>query len=374
MPDIKVKGYSGTDLAYENVEKIWLTSKSGSGRETLFAEQELAFIEFEDSDGNYYGIVLSTVPKIAPDETVTISWDGMEYICKAVLLDEIYIYVGNLSIAGLGEDSGEPFCLLVVYEPDELYAAIGTYSNAPTHTVAIYKGSSAPALIPYTYGELLDGVQITPNFVDGDQHITVPDGSLVKKATILKPDTLRPENIKQGVEIAGITGDYVPETEEVTVELDMADGNQTITPSEGKLLAKATVKRPETLVPENILLGVEIGGVAGSAVPEPETEDATVTLDFSGGDMTVEPTEGKFLSRVDIPKPDTLTPENIAKDVMIAGVVGTLESAGVTDIASADEMNALLVAENVGKVYRYTGDDTDDYTSGDLYEVEEGVA
>lgn len=365
MPDIKVKGYSGTDLAYENVEKIWLTSKSGSGRETLFAEQELTFTT-DDPYG--YICTLSSDIGFSVGDSLTVVIDGEEYDRTAV--DAYgFAFIGNMSVLD-GADTGEPFTMV----SDGTWLEGTVFADTPTHTVAIYKGSSAPALIPYTYGELLDGVQITPNFVDGDQHITVPDGSLVKKATILKPDTLRPENIKQGVEIAGITGDYVPETEEVTVELDMADGNQTITPSEGKLLAKATVKRPETLVPENILLGVEIGGVAGSAVPEPETEGATVTLDFSGGDMTVEPTEGKFLSRVDIPKPDTLTPENIAKDVMIAGVVGTLESAGVTDIASADEMNALLVAENVGKVYRYTGDDTDDYTSGDLYEVEEGVA
>ncbi len=218
MPDIKIKGYSGNEFEYENVEKVWLTGK-------------------ESTDEN-------------------------------------------------------------------------------------------PVRVPFTYGELLSGVEITPDFSTGDQEISVPDGSLVKEATILKPDTLLPENIKQGVEIAGVVGDYVPDTEEVTVELDMADGDQTVEPSEGKLLAKATVKKPETLVPENILLGVEIGGVVGSAVPEPDTEEQTVTLDFSGGDMTVEPAEGKFLSKVDIPKPETLVPENIAKDVVVAGVVGTLESGG----------------------------------------------
>lgn len=315
MPDIKVKGYSGTDLVYENVETIWLTSKSGSGRETLLAEQELSFTEVEGNDETVYATLLSTVPNIAADDSVTISWDGLEHVCKAVQIQEGYIGVGNLSIMGAGEDSGEPFVLLLIYVPDFLSAQIGTFSTDPTHTVAIYKGSTGAALVPFTYGELLTGVEVTPDFEKGDQQISVPDGSSVKEATILKPTTLLPENIKRGVRIAGVVGGYAPETEETTIELD-----------------------------------------------------------FSGGDMTVEPAEGKFLSRVDIPKPETLVPENIAKDVTIAGVVGTLESAGVMDIASADEMNALLVAENVGKVYRYTGDDTDDYTSGDLYEVEEGAS
>lgn len=329
MPDIKVKGYSGNEFEYENVEKVWLTSAKESTKETLLTEQELEFtVADEDETRVVYATGLSTVPDIAAEATVTISWDGTEYTCKAVLLGDGFIVVGNLYILNAGEDSGEPFALLLVLEISDPVAEIGTLSTDPTHTVAIYKGSTGSALVPFTYGELLDGVEITPDFSTGDQQISVPDGSLVKEATILKPDTLIPENIVKGVKIAGVAGNYVPDTEEVAVELDMSEGDQTIEPSEGKLLSKATVKKPETLVPENILLGVEIGGVVGSAVAEVETEEKTVELDFSSGDMTIEPTEGKFLSRVDIPKPETLVPENIAKDVMIAGILGTHEGEG----------------------------------------------
>lgn len=328
MPDIKVKGYSGNEFEYENVEKVWLTSAKESAKETLLAEQEMEFeVADQDEDGTVvYATSLSTVLDIATEETIIFSWDGVEYTCKAISVGDGFIAAGNLSIMNAGEDSGEPFVLLLALAYSE--TAIGTLSTDSTHTVAIYKGSTGVALVPFTYGELLAGVEITPDFSTGDQQISVPDGSLVKEATILKPDTLLPENIVKGVEIAGVVGDYVPDTEEVTVELDMADGDQTIEPSEGKLLSKATVKKPETLVSENILQGVDIGGVVGSAVPEPETEEATVTLDFSGGDMVVEPTEGKLLSKVDIPKPDTLIPENIAKDVMIAGILGTHEGEG----------------------------------------------
>lgn len=41
------------------------------------------------------------------------------------------------------------------------------------------------------------------------------------------------------------------------------------------------------------------------------------------------------------------------------------------NISTAEGMNAVLIADNVGKVYRYTGVTTTDYTNGDLYEVEE---
>lgn len=42
------------------------------------------------------------------------------------------------------------------------------------------------------------------------------------------------------------------------------------------------------------------------------------------------------------------------------------------DVATAEEMTALLTADNVGKVYRFTGETDDTYTNGDLYEVVSG--
>ena len=43
--------------------------------------------------------------------------------------------------------------------------------------------------------------------------------------------------------------------------------------------------------------------------------------------------------------------------------------AGIEDISTSDEMTALLVEANVGKVYRFTGTTDETYTNGDLYEV-----
>lgn len=60
------------------------------------------------------------------------------------------------------------------------------------------------------------------------------------------------------------------ETEEVTVDLSMADGDQVIMPSAGKSISKATVTKPSTLIPANIKKDVVIGGVTG-------------TLDSGGG-------------------------------------------------------------------------------------------
>lgn len=39
------------------------------------------------------------------------------------------------------------------------------------------------------------------------------------------------------------------------------------------------------------------------------------------------------------------------------------------EIATAEEMDTLLVEENLGKVYMYTGETNDTYTNGNVYQV-----
>lgn len=71
-----------------------------------------------------------------------------------------------------------------------------------------------------------------------------------------------------------------------------------------------------------------------------------------------------------------LSPENIKKDVNILGVVGTHEGGSVgsaIEVATAEEMDAVLIAENIGKIYQYVGTTDETYTNGKLYRVvEEG--
>ena len=58
-----------------------------------------------------------------------------------------------------------------------------------------------------------------------------------------------------------------------SVELDFTKGDQVIVPEEGNLLIEVTVKKPVALVPENILKGVNIGGIIGVALT---TEDIII--------------------------------------------------------------------------------------------------
>lgn len=114
-------------------------------------------------------------------------------------------------------------------------------------------------------------------------------------------------------------------TQEKTVDFAMASGNQIILPDAGKNLSKVTVTKPSTLVAGNIKTGVSIGGVIGTLEAKKDEEAKTVDLAMASGNQTITPTSGKVLSQVVVKKPATLIAGNIKKDVNIGGVTGTLE-------------------------------------------------
>lgn len=151
------------------------------------------------------------------------------------------------------------------YSGNELH-----YADVPKVWLAAEESTEDnPVLVPFTYGEAMDDVEIIPDFSDGDMRVTTPDGYLVRSGVVKKPGSLVPGNIKKGETVAGIPGEYEGEKielEAVTVDLAMANGDQIIEPSEGKALSKVTVTKPETLVPENIAEGVDIAGIIGTLV------------------------------------------------------------------------------------------------------------
>lgn len=69
------------------------------------------------------------------------------------------------------------------------------------------------------------------------------------------------------------------------------------------------------------------------ATPQTPTEDKTVDLDMADGNQVVNPSAGYVMSKLTINKPDTMLPENIKKDVNIGGVVGSYEGGGTGEQA-----------------------------------------
>ena len=95
---------------------------------TLMEEQELAFAEVNNG---IYGSFLAPPPiNIVGGHTYTVIWDGVEYECLCADNDKKR-YLGNNSIFGNGNDTGEPFLY------DYYQNAFATLDTSATHTISV---------------------------------------------------------------------------------------------------------------------------------------------------------------------------------------------------------------------------------------------
>ena len=114
---------------------------------TLMEEQEVAF-QLSEEVGAYMA-PLTNAFKIVEGQTYTVNWDGTEYICVSSLAD-IGLIIGNLSIAGMGDDTGEPF--LYVRNIDGMF---GTLDTSASHTISVK--TTAKIVTPMAYDYMPEG-------------------------------------------------------------------------------------------------------------------------------------------------------------------------------------------------------------------------
>ena len=291
----------------------------------IFAETQYTGFAYSQDYGAYmYGI--NPAPfTIAAGENYIVRWDNIDYPCTATAVPNGSLGMGNLSLAGM--EGGNPDAPFIIGWSE---VGVSLYSNEDknSHTVGIYRIVEDEPETPdepaepeqpegivlkdrngkdvayygietvtfdtttegkqqvYTKGVAVEGLEIVPDFSAGDMPVVAADNTLVKSATIKKPDTLTPDNVRNGVEVSGVSGTFIGDTEAVEVALSMADGDQVISPSAaGKVLSGVTVKKPETLIPENIAEGVNIAGIIGSLAAG---KIAYGTVKSSGSAITVE--------------------------------------------------------------------------------------
>ena len=95
---------------------------------TLMEEQELAFADMGS------GTLYATPPEalaIAAGQTYTVRWDGTVYERVCLLHNGQIRFLGNLSILGMGDNTGEPF--LYVTAEDSFF----TLDASANHTISV---------------------------------------------------------------------------------------------------------------------------------------------------------------------------------------------------------------------------------------------
>ena len=107
--------------------------KKGIQTTTLMEEQKLAF-EVDEY------VRIATLPnpiEIVEGQTYTVNWDGTEYKCVGLTIDEDKCGFGNLYLLKVGDDTGEPFS----YTYNKTYTIGGfmTSDTSASHTISVKK-------------------------------------------------------------------------------------------------------------------------------------------------------------------------------------------------------------------------------------------
>ena len=72
--------------------------------------------------------------EIIEGQTYTVNWDGAEYECVGIVFHSV-LALGNLSIYGASNDTGEPF--IYTYDSSQPSAGFTTHDTSASHTISV---------------------------------------------------------------------------------------------------------------------------------------------------------------------------------------------------------------------------------------------
>lgn len=228
----------------------------------------------------------------------------------------------------------------------------------------------------FTAGTPIDALDISPDFSGGDMPLEAPEGYVVRSAIIKKPEGAE-QVIAKGQTVAGIAGEYVTPGRAKEIILDFSagleadylpqltgttalddtygyfirvEGGTPLTVGDTYLVAwdgtayTCAAQDASALMDGAVCVGNATafgltgsdepfvaaylqGGFSVVALTDTEPTEHTVRIYQVSEDQTVTAEGDERWSEVTVKKPEGLVPENIVKDVEIAGVVGAFEAA-----------------------------------------------
>ncbi|MBO5700896.1 MAG: hypothetical protein J6S71_00495, partial [Clostridia bacterium] len=313
MANIILKNGVGQPIEYSGVETIEIPEADA----TIAPETEFRGFAYDDEFGLYILAVEPSPITFELGEIYRVYWDGTIHLCQAQDLSamtEGAIGVGNLADFG-GTGNGEPFIMVALGGA----TMCATTDEGESHTVAINKKGGTQI---FSAG-VATSVTTELNFTD-----------VVEKE-------IYPEQNLEGFAFSEIWGAHTVVTD---AHFDLVLGEKYKVYWDGEWWECETQDAGAVMEGALMLGNGSNFGLSGNNEPfaigwlgvgitflsvGSEAPSHTVAVNqFVAGMNITRASEGELISSVAIPKPDTLIPENIAKDVNVAGIVGTHEGGG----------------------------------------------
>ena len=132
LPPFSSGGTVPKPLTYDYMPEGYPSKTMGTV--TVMEEQ---VVEFVSSGGGSPSVgVLTTTFIPVEGQTYIVNWDGTEHECVCSIFNGRFLALGNLSIVGAGDDTGEPFIYINV---PSMGSEFETLDTASSHTISVKK-------------------------------------------------------------------------------------------------------------------------------------------------------------------------------------------------------------------------------------------
>lgn len=320
MADIILKNGIGQPIEYKNIETIEVPQADV----TIIPETEFSGFAYDEAFGLYILDAPLSLLTLEVGEKYEVIWDGATFICECQDLSAMSngaLGVGNLADFG-GTGNGEPFVVAIV----DGMLMLASFTEGEKHTVTIAK---------------IGGTQIFSEGVATSATVELNFTDVVEKE-------IYPERTLEDFAFNETWGAYTSLLEPI---FDLVLGEkykvywdgewyECETQDAGAIMAGALMLGNGSMFGlsgnnEPFAIGWLSAGITFLSVGSEATSHTVAVNQFVAG-MEIVPNDNEVFSKVTIPKPDTLVPENIAEGVDVAGVTGTF--VGGSDVTSISKV------------------------------------
>ena len=315
-------------------------------RETLFEQQSVSGFMFADQYGMYAKAFVPAPFSLTAGEEYIVLWDDAEYTVTAMDISALFpggVAVGNGSGFGMAGNN-EPF-IVASFATDVSLFVVDPTDARDTHSFGIYKEVDERVLFSEKIltgfaqdggAEYVNTVFNAPEIVDGETYTIAWDGTEYEyTAGTADGIAYVGEMNCDPFAISCIPGEFIGTEGFVWYIATVSDkDSHTLGVYKGAAVPANIILRDRDGVEQEYPMRqmLEVDTTEGGTVlySKGQTlESVPVELDFSAGNtQTITAPNGYLVKSAVIEKPATLVPENIAKDVDVAGVVGTHEGGG----------------------------------------------